>query len=151
MHGHLVVHPLICVVVSGRLAFQTADLLGVLILHAIVDVGQRPRIERVLIQIGIRDHTMAGAKSVHLCYNRLQQMPHFLLPHVFALIRHELTGLFKPQVERRFPRADAKDGRHVAAADGDGDRAIGPVRPRRKPSPSVHARGIAQYLRCCHQ
>ena len=151
VHGHLIILPLISVVIGGGFTFQSAGILGVPILHTVIHIGQRPRIERVLIQIGIRDDAMTCLEGVHLRHDRLQQMPHFLLPHVFTFVRYKFASFFEPQIKRCFPRADAEHCRNVAAADGDGDRAIGPVRPCRKPGSSVHACGVAQYLRRRHQ
>lgn len=94
---------------------------------------------------------MARTEGVHLRYDRLKQMPYFLLPYVLAFVWQELAGLLKPQIQRRFPWADAKDRRHIAAADGNGDGTIWSVCPYREPGLSVHARSVAQYFRRRHQ
>ena len=80
VHGHLIIRPFIRIVIGGGLAFQPAGFLRVLVLHAVIHIGKGPGVERMLVQIGIRDHPMAGTEGVHLRYDRLKQMPYFLLP-----------------------------------------------------------------------
>ena len=135
-------------VVGAAFAFQNAGCIILLTHEAAVKVRKRPRMIRMLIQIGVIIDHIAGFLLIPIGGNRLQKMTHHQLV-LIGLYRCLHPPLFNhPQFQRCCPWRNAKNGSYITSADGIRYRSFRAVGTAFQPTLVGHTGGITQRYRC---
>ena len=104
-----------------------------------------------MIHVGIRNDLVACDDPIEMGCDGFHHVSHIQLVLVFGITALHAPLFLHPQLQRSYPRIDAKEGRSVTATNGVLDVAFRPMITAFQPAVAGHTFAITKKNRCCHQ
>ena len=104
----------------------------------------------MLVKPGILVDEVTAFLCIPVGCDRLKQVTHFQLIGIILGLRLHAAFFDHPQLQRRSPGRDTKNGCHITSTYGIGDITLRPVHSALKPAVVAHPCGITEHDRCCH-